>query len=235
MASKTPAPENPRTSPSAVATLEMIAEQSGLSPTTISRVLSGQARRYRISKATETAVRQLAKEHNFVPNQLARGLRLKKTHTIGLIVPDLSNPFFAAIAHQVIVGARRYGYSVILCDSLDALEWEKQSLALLQSQKVEGVVLCPAGQSSDHLRPFVGGKLPLVLGTVFSRICRCPTWVRTISPAPGRQQNCCCTTTPAHCCLQDCGGPRPTNTACKATRGVGGPWPAGEPKLDRRR
>ncbi len=141
----------------------MIAEQSGLSPTTISRVLSGQARRYRISKATETAVRQLAKEHNFVPNQLARGLRLKKTHTIGLIVPDLSNPFFAAIAHQVIVGARRYGYSVILCDSLDALEWEKQSLALLQSQKVEGVVLCPAGQSSDHLRPFVGGKLPLVL------------------------------------------------------------------------
>lgn len=163
MVSGTSDPGNSNVPLKAVATLEAIAEQSGLSTTTISRVLSGQASRYRISKATEAAVRKLAKEHNFVPNQLARGLRLKKTHTIGLIIPDISNPFFAAIAHQVILGARRYGYSVILCDSLDTIELEKQSLALLQSRNVEGVVLCPAGQSEDHLRGYVGGRLPIVL------------------------------------------------------------------------
>jgi len=144
-------------------TLQRIADQSGLSVTTVSRVLSGQASRYRISKQTEVAVRKLAKEASFVPNQLARGLRLKKTLTIGLVIPDISNPFFAGIAHQVIVGTRKHGYSVILCDSQDDTELEVQSLALLQSRSVEGVVLCPAGLSSEHLAPFVGGRLPVVL------------------------------------------------------------------------
>jgi LacI family transcriptional regulator len=87
-------------------TLQRIADQSGLSVTTVSRVLSGQAGRYRISKQTEVAVRKLAKESSFVPNQVARGLRLKKTLTIGLVIPDISNPFFAGIAHQVIAGTR---------------------------------------------------------------------------------------------------------------------------------
>ena len=144
-------------------TLQRIAEQSGLSVTTISRVLSGQASRYRISKQTEIAVRKLAKESSFVPNQLARGLRLKKTLTIGLVIPDISNPFFAGIAHQVILGTRKHGYSVILCDSQDDTELEVQSLALLQSRSVEGVVLCPAGQTGEHLAGFVGGRLPIVL------------------------------------------------------------------------
>ncbi len=144
-------------------TLQRIADQSGLSVTTISRVLSGQASRYRISKQTETTVRRLAKEASFVPNQLARSLRLKKTLTIGLVIPDISNPFFAGIAHQVIVGTRKHGYSVILCDSQDDTELELQSLVLLQSRSVEGVVLCPTGQSGAHLATFVGGRLPIVL------------------------------------------------------------------------
>jgi LacI family transcriptional regulator, galactose operon repressor len=144
-------------------TLQRIADQSGLSVTTVSRVLSGQASRYRISKQTEMAVRKLAKESSFVPNQLARGLRLKRTLTIGLVIPDISNPFFAGIAHQVIHGTRKHGYSVILCDSQDDTELESQSLALLQSRSVEGVVLCPTGQSGQHLAAFVGGRLPIVL------------------------------------------------------------------------
>ena len=113
-------------------TLQRIAEQSGLSVTTVSRVLSGQASRYRISKQTETTIRKLAKEASFVPNQVARGLRLKKTLTIGLVIPDISNPFFAGIAHQVIVGTRKHGYSIILCDSQDDTNLEVQSLGLLQ-------------------------------------------------------------------------------------------------------
>ena len=144
-------------------TLQGIAKRSGFSITTVSRVLSGQASRYRISKQTETTIRKLAKEASFVPNQVARGLRLKKTLTIGLVIPDISNPFFAGIAHQVIVGTRKHGYSVILCDSQDDTNLELQSLELLQSRSVEGVVLCPAGLSSDHLAAFVGGRLPIVL------------------------------------------------------------------------
>jgi len=144
-------------------TLQCIAERSGVSVTTISRVLSGQAERYRISKETEAAVKKIANEFNFVPNQLARGLRLKKTLKVGLVIPDVSNPFFAGIARQVTLGARRHEYSVVLCDSQDNTELELRSLALLQSQHVEGVVLCPVGQSGRHLAQFIAGKLPIVL------------------------------------------------------------------------
>jgi LacI family transcriptional regulator len=144
-------------------TLQCIADRSGVSVTTISRVLSGQADRYRISKQTEAAVRKIAREVNFVPNQLARGLRLKKTLKVGLVIPDVSNPFFAGIARQVTLGARKHEYSVVLCDSQDNIDLELRSLALLQSQHVEGVVLCPVGQSGQHLAQFAGGKLPMVL------------------------------------------------------------------------
>jgi LacI family transcriptional regulator len=158
--SSAPTPANPGR---AHATLQRIADHSGVSASTVSRVLSGQASRYRISGKTELAVQKLAKEFSFVPNQLARGLRLKKTLTIGLVIPDISNPFFAAIAHQVIVGTRKHGYSVILCDSQDDAELELQELALLQSRRVEGVVLCPTGQSGQHLAAFAEGRLPIVL------------------------------------------------------------------------
>ena len=75
-------------------TLKYIADKLNISASTVSRVLSGQAKQYRISKKTEEAVLSEAKRLDFSPNQLARGLRLKKTHTLGLVIPDISNPFF---------------------------------------------------------------------------------------------------------------------------------------------
>ncbi|HEY4414950.1 MAG TPA: LacI family DNA-binding transcriptional regulator [Verrucomicrobiae bacterium] len=148
---------------SAEPTLQLLAERSGVSVTTVSRVLSDQAARYRISKKTEEGIRKLAKEFNFAPNQLARGLRLKKTLTIGLVVPEISNSFFASIARQVTIGARADGYSVIVCDTEDNTELEKESIRLLKSRNVEGILLCPVGQSSEHLKEFVDGRLPIVL------------------------------------------------------------------------
>ena len=144
-------------------TLQYMAEQSGMSVTTISRVLSGQGERYRISKQTETMVHELARKFNFVPDRPARELRLKKTLTIGLVVPDLSNPFFAAIAREVTFGSRKQGYSLYLCVSQDTTELEVQQLAVLKSRSVAGVVLCPVGQSSRHLEEFVQARYPIVL------------------------------------------------------------------------
>jgi len=160
---KTPEPAPPAPAGSSLPTLQQIADQSVVSVSTISRVLSGQAGRYRISKKTEATVRALAKQINFVPNQLARGLRLRKTLTVGLVIPDISNPFFAGIAQQVTLGTEKHGYSVILCDSQGSAELEIKALALLQSRNVEGVVLCPVGQSAKHLMAFVDAGLPMVL------------------------------------------------------------------------
>jgi LacI family transcriptional regulator len=144
-------------------TLKRIADQLGLSTTTVSRSLGGQARRYRISRETERAVRELADSLGFSPNYLARGLRLKKTATIGLVIPDVSNPFFADIARQIALGAREYRYSVIVCDSQEDEELEIESLALLRGRGVEGIVLCPVGRSAGHLSQFEENGPPIVL------------------------------------------------------------------------
>jgi LacI family transcriptional regulator len=130
--------------------------------------LGGQARRYRISRRTEQTVRELAQSLGFAPNHLARGLRLKKTSTIGLVIPDVANPFFAGIAREIAVGARDYRYSVIVCDSQDSEDLESESLELLRGRGVEGIVLCPVGRSSEHLAKFEQGDLPVVLADRYS-------------------------------------------------------------------
>lgn len=144
-------------------TLKRIAETLGISVTTVSRVLSGQAQRYRISKQTEAAIRQLAQELKFVPSQLARGLRLNRTTTIGLVIPDISNPYFAGIANKVSVEAHRNGYCVILCDSQENTDIEIESIELLRSRNVEGLLLCPVGQTKDHLENYEKNNYPIVL------------------------------------------------------------------------
>jgi LacI family transcriptional regulator len=144
-------------------TLKTIAERVGVSASAVSRVLNGHARKYRISRKTEEEVLRVARELDFSPDQLARGLRLNSSATIGLVVPDISNPFFAGIARVVENEARARGYSVILCDTQDSTDVEVESLALLVGRKVEGLVVLPVGQSSDHLRRFEGGPTPVVI------------------------------------------------------------------------
>lgn len=70
-----------------------ISSATGLSVSTISRVLNGKAKQYRISKETQKKVLKIAQELNYVPNQVARNLKLGKTKTVALIIPSLSNPF----------------------------------------------------------------------------------------------------------------------------------------------
>src|SRR5690606_17930041 len=91
-----PFPLSPPPSPMAV-TLNDVAVQAGVSVSTASRVLTGQAAKFRISPETEQAVRAAAEALSYRVNHLARGLRLRKTNTLGVVAPDLSNPFFAHI------------------------------------------------------------------------------------------------------------------------------------------
>lgn len=144
-------------------TLKSIAERLGVSPSTVSRALSGQGARYRISETTVRAVRDTAAELGFAPNALARGLRLQKTLTIGLVIPDVSNPFFAAIARAVTLEARRAGYTIMLCDTQDDPEREAEAVALLRGRQAEGLVVCPVGLSAEHLPRPGDDEPPVVL------------------------------------------------------------------------
>lgn len=142
-------------------TLKELATQLNISTTTASRVLTGQEKKYRISETTAERVRAMAAKHDFAPNQIARNLRLQKTNTIGLIIPDISNPFFANLARSVEEELRGRGKLVLLCDTKDDLDIEKESIDLLLARKVDGLLVAPIGAKQGHLSK--NPKVPLVL------------------------------------------------------------------------
>ena len=90
-------------------TLETIAEKTGYSTSTVSRVLTGKAEKFRISETAAEAIRETAAELGYTPNILAQNLRNGKTETIGLVVPDMSNPYFAEISSVIVAEAKKHG------------------------------------------------------------------------------------------------------------------------------
>ena len=140
-----------------------LAKILNLSITTVSRVLNGKSESYRISSKTAKRVKQVAMEYNYSPSKIARGLKTDKTDTLGLIIPDISNPFFADIAQSVEKEARSKGYSLMLCDSGGLLQIEDELIRLLQSHKVEGIIIAPVGTNFDHIVQVYQSGVPLVV------------------------------------------------------------------------
>ncbi len=142
-------------------TIKELAQELEMSTTTVSRVLTGQGKKYRISEKTAQRVREVASKVDFAPNQIARNLRLQKTNTIGLIIPNISNPFFANLARTVEEGLRKRGKMVLLCDTKDDTTLEKEAIELLLARKVDGLLIAPIGEKWEHLKNNV--DIPLVL------------------------------------------------------------------------
>jgi len=144
-------------------TLENIGELVGVSVTTVSRVLNGHSKKYRISDGTREKVQHAARELGYLPDQLARALRTRRTNTIGLVIPDISNPFFSTIARNIEIQARKNGTSIILSDSQEDTQLEIESLRLLQSRKVDGLIICPVGEECEHLKSIQHSGQPMVI------------------------------------------------------------------------
>ena len=144
-------------------TLNRVADHAGVSVSTVSRVLAGKARSYRITKETEEAVRKAAEELHYVPNFIAMSLRLRRTNTIGLIIPDISNQFFASIARSIEIESRKLKYSLILCDSQENTELEIESIAILVKRKVDGLLICPVGIEYNHIKKISEKQIPVVI------------------------------------------------------------------------
>lgn len=101
-------------------TLSSIAERTGFSVTTVSRVLCGNAAKYRICKATEEIIVKEARRCAYTPVTLAQKFRTKHTKTIGLLVPSVSNPYFADLASGIITELDRNGYLTIVMDTMES-------------------------------------------------------------------------------------------------------------------
>lgn len=129
-------------------TIKDIAKYTGFSITTISLVLNGKA--HKIPKATEEAILQAAKELNYRPNQLAVGLVKKQTKTLGLILSDIRNNFFANMAKSIEDECRRNGWNLILCNTNDLHEREMKYLQMLADKGVDGVLICMARENDSE-------------------------------------------------------------------------------------
>ena len=139
-----------------------IARQTGLSITTVSRVLNGKAEQYRISEKSKQKVLKAARQLNYLPNQVAVNLRLGKSHTIALIIPSLTNPFFAGIASSINNELRDLGYITILGDSDEKLEIEENILKQMVSRRIEGLIIAPCGEEWAHIKRYYDQGMPVI-------------------------------------------------------------------------
>ncbi|QFG00656.1 LacI family transcriptional regulator [Psychrobacillus glaciei] len=143
-------------------TIKDIARVAGVSITTVSRVMNNKAEG--MSKETRKKVLQVIEELNYQPNKLARGLVTKRSNMLGLIVPNISNPFFPELCRGAEDEANERNYSLIICNSDDQSQKEENYLRLLQEQQVDGILLSSKNRLSQTSRDQLeSGKIPYVL------------------------------------------------------------------------
>lgn len=143
-------------------TLMSIAEKTGYSISTISRVLSGKGRQYRIGQKTIDYITKVAESCNYTPNLIAQSLRTNKTNTIGLTVPSIDNPFFATMSGVIINQLKNRGYNILLSDTMENAENEVEALNSFVSRKVDGIIAVPVSSSPDFLEE-ISRSIPVIL------------------------------------------------------------------------
>ena len=143
-------------------TLSSISRRTGFSITTVSRVLSGNALKYRISPKTAAVVLAEAKRCEYVPSALAQSLRTKKSKMIGLLLPSVSNPFFADMASVIIAELDKFGYMTIVVDTMESEVRMVDNARALIHRNVDGIIAVPCGDSPVALER-IEKDVPVVL------------------------------------------------------------------------
>jgi LacI family transcriptional regulator len=147
-----------------VTNLKEVAERAGVSSSTVSRVLSGSDR---VNEKTRTRVLEAVSLLNYRPNELAKGLKIGRTNTIGLMVPSIENQIFPVITRGVEDTARKNGFTVILCNTDEDMEVEKEYISKLKTRWIDGMIVASMLQGSDHIRKLNKEKFPIVLACRF--------------------------------------------------------------------
>lgn len=142
-------------------TMREVAQRAGVSPTTVSHVVNNT--RY-VSEEVRARVNAVMEELGYRPNALARSLRRGETQTLGLILPDSANPFFAEVGRSIEAAAFETGYNVILCNTEGDLEKESLYVDVLMKKQVDGVIFVAAGDHSGALQAILkrGGLVVVV-------------------------------------------------------------------------
>ena len=137
-----------------------VANLAGVAPITVSRVVNGADS---VAEVTRLRVRQAIDQLHYVPNSLARSLRSRQSHTIALIVSDITNPFWTTVARGVEDTAAENDYRTILCNTDENPAKETNYLNLLVERRVDGVIIAPATPEKKRLALLKQLKVPCVL------------------------------------------------------------------------
>lgn len=145
------------------ATIKDIAKKANVSYGTVSRALNN---KYGVKKETRERVVAVAAKMGYSPNAIARGLVNKATNSIGLIIPDILNPFYPGVARSIEDKALKNGYSVFFCNTNHDKKRETQYLRLLAEKRVDGIIVAPGLDASNTPNDVTVGDIPIV------HICR---------------------------------------------------------------
>jgi len=143
--------------------LKDVAKSVGVSPTLVSIVLNGKAKEFRISEKMAKKVIAAAKEMHYTPNVSARSLRSGKSNLIGVIVTDISNPFYSTISRIIEDRANELDYTVLFSSSDEDLESTKRLIRVLVNKGVEGLIVVPCDGSKEIIMELCHDEVPLVL------------------------------------------------------------------------
>ncbi len=141
-------------------TIYDVARRAGVAPVTVSRVINESGY---VSDDTRDRVREAIAELGYTPNRLARGLRSKQTQTLGLVVTDITNPFWTTVARGVEDAASEHGFSVILCNTDESEAKQQQYVNLLLEKQVDGFLLVPATDDVSALALVEERDVPVVV------------------------------------------------------------------------
>ncbi len=146
-------------------TLKELAALLNISVSTVSKALNNS---HEISDKTRERVKELAAELNYKPNRIAQQLKTNKTRTIGVILPTVTNPFFAEVLHGIEMAATNNDYDIIVCLSNETMHKEERSLELLSSGSVDGFIIAVARESqvkkqTQHIQTILDSDIPVLM------------------------------------------------------------------------
>ncbi|MCT4617973.1 MAG: LacI family transcriptional regulator [Marinisporobacter sp.] len=142
-------------------TIKDIANEAGVSTATVSKILN--KKDHNISEKTRKKVLGIIKEKNYIPNTVARSLVTKQTKTIGLVIPDITNPFFPELVRGAEDCASAYGYNIFFCNTDDKIEKEEKYINMLVEKMVDGIIFTQSANNNEEFNHLNQIRKPMVL------------------------------------------------------------------------
>ena len=143
----------------AISSLKEIAEYLGISVSTVSRVVNGKDR---VNSVTREKINEALEKFDYHPNDMARVLRGKKSNTIGIVVSDISNNFFAKLIKGAESVAMHKGYNILVCNTDSDPTKERECVKLLKSKQVSGIIMASVGFDTTFEESSAESGLPFV-------------------------------------------------------------------------